>query len=324
MTISVELERASRVSSASYRGLIVASPLARSRLGAKVWERAWRRLERRARGTTQIRLHGHSVRVNIAHPYPAFMRRWPSYNSPLVRVVQMVHESSGRPVVLVDVGASVGDTALLVTERCPGMLEEIWCIEGDDTFAAMLEENVRDLSGVQVLHAMASDGTAAPALVRTHAGSAGPRGPRGIAASPLDELVAGARTVDVLKIDTDGFDGRVLQGSARILSEHAPIVQFEWHPALYRAAEVPVELPFDVLRNAGYEAFVWFDKFGRFAQTEHGSSNEALADRAQWCMEGDTPAPDWHYDVVALPCGHEHDSRTLELEPPRPIRTAGR
>jgi len=312
MSAPVELARASRATSATYRGLVYTAPLARSRVGATVWERAWSRLERRACGTTHIRLHGHSVRVNIGHPYPAFIRRWPTYNSPLVRVVRMVHRTLERPVTLVDVGASVGDTALLVTERCPGMVDEIWCIEGDDTFAALLEENVRALGGVHVLHAMASDGTAAPSLVRTHAGSAGPRGPRGIAASPLDELVAGARRVDVVKIDTDGFDGRVLQGSARILSEHAPVVQFEWHPALYRAAEVPIELPFAVLGDAGYNTFVWFDKFGQYAQTERRPCDQELVARAQWCIDGDTPAPDWHYDVVALPRTHEHDRRVLE------------
>jgi FkbM family methyltransferase len=311
MTAPVELERASPAASASYRALVFTAPLARSRLGATAWERAWRRLEQRASGTTRIRLHGHSVRVNIGHPYPAFMRRWPAYNSPLVRAVQMTHRGLGRPVVLVDVGASVGDTALLVRERCPGMVEEIWCIEGDDTFAAMLEANVRELAAVHVVHAMASDGTAAPALVRTHAGSAGPRGPRGVAASPLDELVDDARSVDVVKIDTDGFDGHVLQGAARILSEHAPVVQFEWHPALYRAAEVAIELPFAVLADAGYDTFVWFDKFGRFANTEPRRRDEELAKRAQWCIAGNTPAPDWHYDVVALPGGREYDLRVL-------------
>src|SRR5512133_2175401 len=106
MSTPVELARASRVTSATYRGLVYTAPLARSRVGATVWERAWSRLERRACGTTHIRLHGHSVRVNIGHPYPAFIRRWPTYNSPLVRVVRMVHQTLERPVTLVDVGAS--------------------------------------------------------------------------------------------------------------------------------------------------------------------------------------------------------------------------
>lgn len=308
MTAPSELERASFAARAAYRGLIITAPLARSRLGASMWERGWARLEHNARGTTRIRLHGHRLIVNVGHPYPAFIRRWPSYNAPLVHAVRLVHQRKGRPLVLVDVGASVGDTAVLVRERCPGMVDEIWCIEGDDTFAALLEANVATLAGVHPVRALASDGSAAPALVRTHAGSASPQGSAEIEASTLDDLVGGVAHVDVLKIDTDGFDGRVLRGSARTLGQHAPVVQFEWHPALCRAAGVPVELPFTVLTDAGYETFVWFDKFGRRAQNDHSPETNTLAELADWCITGDTPAPDWHYDVVALPPEYERDA----------------
>ena len=198
-----------------YRGLVASAPLARSRAGAAIWDRAWSRLERRGSGTMRISLHGHPTIVNIGHPYPAFMRRWPTYNSPLVRAVRLTHAARRRSLTLVDVGASVGDTALLVRERCPGMVEQIFCIEGDDDFAAMLAANVGDLPGVHPVQAMAGDGSStAPSLVRTHAGSASPRGSGEVGTSTLDDLVMAATHVDLVKIDTDGYDGRVLLGRA--------------------------------------------------------------------------------------------------------------
>jgi hypothetical protein len=112
--------------------------------------------------------------------------------------------------------------------------------------------------------------------------------------------VARAASVDVVKIDTDGYDGCVLLGARGTLAQYAPVVQFEWHPALARAAGVDVVLPFTTLRAAGYESFVWFDKFGAFSRLEHGVDIDAIVDRADWCIDGDTPAPDWHYDVIAL------------------------
>jgi len=286
----------------AYRALVATAPIARHRLGAALWDRSWSQLDRRATGTCHISLHGRSVMVNVGHPYPAFIRRWPSYNQPLVALVRATAAALQRPTTLVDVGASIGDTALLVEERCAQLVDEIWCIEGDDIFAELLEHNVRDMPSVHAVHALAGDGAATvPSLVRTHAGSATPQGADLVPASTLDDLVASSRHVDVVKIDTDGYDGRVLQGASRILDSHRPVVQFEWHPALATAVGVPVDLAFLVLAQHGYGPFLWFDKFGTYERTDALVDPEYLAERARWCVEGTTPAPDWHYDVIALP-----------------------
>jgi FkbM family methyltransferase len=204
-------------------------------------------------------------------------------------------------VTLVDVGASIGDTAMLVRDRCPTMVDEIMCIEGDDMFAALLDANVATMPGVRAIRAMAGDGSpTVPSLVRTHAGSATPRGDDRSAASTLDELTSPLSHVDVVKIDTDGYDGHVLVGAGRLLEQHRPVVQFEWHPQLAAAANVDVRLPFETLTQAGYETFVWFDKYGKPAWTESNVDADRIVARASWCTTGATPSPDWHYDVIAL------------------------
>src|SRR5262249_32276401 len=102
----------------AYRALVATAPFARARLGAALWQRAWDAAVASARGTTTVRLHGVDVAVNVGHPYPAFARRWPTYNAPLVELVHQTARARGRAVTLVDVGASIGDTVLLVRERC--------------------------------------------------------------------------------------------------------------------------------------------------------------------------------------------------------------
>ena len=117
----------------------------------------------------------------------------------------------------------------------------------------------------------------------------------------------------MIKIDTDGYDGRVLAGARRICAEDFPLVQFEWHPRLADAAGVPVELAFDELQRVGYEHFVWFDKFGHYSHVDEGVA--ARVARAEWCRHGSTPAPDWHYDVVAVPGRSGVDVEALCTEP---------
>jgi FkbM family methyltransferase len=296
----------------AYHALVASAPVARSRIGASVWERVWDATVAETAGTTTMRLHGTQAVVNIGHPYPAFMRRWPTYNAPLVELVHQVALRAGRPVTLVDVGASIGDTVLLVRERCGSELGDVWCVEGDDMFGAILEANLGDDPAVHIVHAMASDGAdAVPELVRVHAGTASPQGADLVAAAPLDQLLMAAGPVDVVKIDTDGFDGMVLAGATKVLDAH-PAVLFEWHPRLAAAAGVSLDLAFDVLGRSGYRRFMWFDKFGRYSHTEPGTAVADRQARADWCLGTGTPEPDWHYDVVALPPETPLDERALQ------------
>ena len=144
-----------------------------------------------------------------------------------------------------------------------------------------------------------------------HAGTASPQGVDVVPAAPLDELLAAARIVDVLKIDTDGFDGMVLAGATRLLASH-PAVLFEWHPRLARAVDVSLDLAFDVLDRAGYRRFMWFDKLGRYSHTEPGTAASDRRARAEWCLGESTPKPDWHYDVIALPPEDRLDEPALQ------------
>ena len=66
-------------------------------------------------------------------------------------------------------------------------------------------------------------------------------------ATTADEVLADATHVDVIKIDTDGYDGQVLQGARQVLRTHRPSVVFEWHPILLAAVDQDWATPFEVL-----------------------------------------------------------------------------
>ncbi|MCA1657003.1 MAG: FkbM family methyltransferase, partial [Actinobacteria bacterium] len=220
--------------------------------------------------------------------------------------VHQAFVAKGSPVTLVDVGAAVGDTVLLVMERCRGALGEVHCVEGDAEFYGYLERNMRGLDAVRLHHALLSDAEGEEAgLVRTHKGTASAQGSCRTAATTLDAVLAGAGSpaVDVLKIDTDGFDGKVLAGAGRLLAERRPAVIFEWHPLLYDATGQGRHRPFEVLAAAGYRWLVWFDKYGVFSHVDDGYEQGPVDVLAGLCVSGRAPGPDWHYDVVALPAG---------------------
>lgn len=274
-----------------------------SELGAVLWDRAWNAAWRRLSGPVRTSVHGHPVIVNAGYPYPAFIRRWPTYNGPLTELVHEAHLAKGSPVGLVDVGAAVGDTVLLVLDRCPGEVGTVHCVEGDGEFFGYLRHNLGRFPQVQLHQALLSDEAQAEAeLVRTHRGTASAQGPRLSPAVTLDSLAEQwTSPVDVLKIDTDGFDGKVLAGATRVLRDQQPAVIFEWHPRLYAATGQDHHRPFEILVEAGYRWLVWFDKYGAFSHVDDRYQAADVEVLGELCTSDRARDPDWHYDVIALP-----------------------
>lgn len=293
------------VAELTYNGLVRAAGV-RSGIAGRAWERAWDAAWRRLSGPVHTTIHGRDVVVNAGYSYPAFSRRWPTYNDPLVELVHQAHVAKGSPITLVDVGAAVGDTVLLVLERCPGAVGQVHCVEGDAEFFGYVERNLAGIPGVRLHHVLLSDVEGEEAsLVRVHKGTASAQGTARVPATTLDAVLdgAGGPAVDVLKIDTDGFDGKVLAGATALLGAHRPAVIFEWAPRVYDATGQARHRPFEVLAAARYRWFVWFDKYGVFSHVDDGYHPAPVDVLAELCLSDRAPGPDWHYDVVALPDG---------------------
>ena len=135
-----------------------------------------------------------------------------------------------------------------------------------------------------------------PSLVRSqHQGTASAQGANEVQAVTLDSFFTDVGTPDVIKVDTDGYDGKVLGGASRLLQATRPSVLFEWHPRLCHITGTDDEQAFSVLRDAGYSRFIFFTKFGQFSH--FGDAN--LDKLRELCLTSVT-LTDWHYDVVAL------------------------
>jgi FkbM family methyltransferase len=263
-------------------------------------------------GWTRIVVHGRKVVVNTGYAYPAFARRWPTYNDPLVELLWRVADLKGRPIHLVDVGAAVGDTALLALDAAGDRVDWLTCVEPDAEFFTYLTANLGEDHRVSLHHEMLSgSATEVPDLVRTHSGTASAQGAATRRTTTLDALLRSGRQVDLLKVDTDGYDGAVLDGARTILQSHQPAVIFEWHPILIDQTRQDLLLPFQVLADCGYDLTVWFTKEGEFSHFAPVIDEKSLIAMAGVCRSGSGPRPDWHYDVVAVPVRHPLNAETL-------------
>jgi FkbM family methyltransferase len=299
-----ETRPADRFASLAHRVLMRSIAARRVQRVAPVWDRGWRWAGARWGGRrTRTTLHGIPAVVNFAHPYPVWARRWPTYNDAVVEAVLAAAEMAGRPVAVVDVGANVGDTAMLLSSSAAAAVARLIAVEADPEFLGYLTENLANVGFPTDIWAtyLSRDGSDVPDAVRTYAGTAELRGPGTASTRRLDDVWTehGSPAIHVLKSDTDGFDGQVIAGARELLASSRPVVLFEWAPTCFDSTNNDSHEPFAVLSELGYDRFIWFDKYGEFNHIEVGYNRATVEAQAALCRHS-TSLLSWYYDVLAL------------------------
>lgn len=238
--------------------------------------------------------------MRLSHNQPYLRSNSPFYDEVLSRLVLMI-ESARGPLTMIDVGANVGDTVALVYSSEP---RQYLCIEGDPRHFAFLKENMGNKSNVECLQEILSDQAGLKLGFNEHQGTShvSIKGKDVGATSTLDETVKRHprfANCNFLKIDTDGFDLKILRGTKQLLSIARPVILIELSPRHYRAvgAESPSEL-WEFLADAGYRYIVIYTSRGILigaTDIEARSTRDLLADMVRHAdYEGR------YYDVAAF------------------------
>jgi FkbM family methyltransferase len=277
----------------------------------KLWESVWDYSLQKYQGPVAIKLHGERIRINNCNPYPIFHYTYSKYNHPLIEIVYQLYQSKKAPLTYIDIGAAIGDTMLLLFHTCPGMIGYYYCIDGDSDFFEYQKYNLRNHPDGRQLLALLSDydNDHERDLLRTHPGTASSQGNESSDAITLDDLLLSkekAEKIDLIKIDVDGLDGKVISGSRKLIERFRPHIIFEWHPRLYSETGNRTSVPFTELGNSGYDNFIFFDKLGNFSHFQSGITTSELEFLNSLCTRGKY-ASDWHYDVIAFPPGTHVD-----------------
>ena len=166
-----------------------------------------------------------------------------------------------------DVGANVGYYTLLLANLV-GPTGNVWSFEpAADTFAS-LERNVglnpKSSARIRLLRLALSDREGSASLVTgTHhglarLGEAADAGAEPVSVTTLDRLLEheGRPQVDLIKVDIEGAEGRLLDGAAATLERCRPWLMVELYPAGLALFGTSVEQVAGALRRRGYELLV--------------------------------------------------------------------
>ncbi|HPS20363.1 MAG TPA: FkbM family methyltransferase [Candidatus Omnitrophota bacterium] len=278
-------------------------PVRENDLLSRIVERLWKKFARMDKGPVATKIQGHRVVMNAGYTYPFYAKKYPTLNDPLVELTHQMFKIRKVPIVVVDIGAAIGDTILLLIGKCPDEVGKFYAVEGNDDFFSYLKDNVSCLTNVELFQFFLSAQLGeAKELIHIHAGTASSQGEKKVKTTTLDLLLSQGQIdekIDLIKIDTDGYDGRILKGATNILRRLKPAVIFEWHPTLCEQTENSYKEHFEVLTSEGYTMFIFFNKFGNFSHFMVNYDEKNIDLLAKVCLRGKF-LYDWHYDVIAL------------------------
>lgn len=188
----------------------------------------------------------------------------------------------------IDVGANFGDTVAMVKSfaNIP-----ILCIEGDDQCSTLLEQNTRQFSDVSIHKLFLGEKTE---LLQAAVEKQGWNmtiipsrngGSTMLQLTSLDDFLASSkdsRNYKILKIDTEGFDCRIIRGGLHYLRVTKPVIVFEYNrDNMTRIGEIGIDT-LSILREIGYERILFYDPLGRLVASTTLSNVALINDLHQY------------------------------------------
>jgi FkbM family methyltransferase len=275
------------------------------------WGRRLRRLILKGRDpVVHWEINGRKLELPLSHQLPFYRREFPTYAANLERLAAAIRRELGC-LAMIDVGANIGDSVALAAARDgdTGLL-----IEGDKRYFELLKRNTAALDGVVCVSTMLSD---APGKVPVRLVTSGGTGQVIDASAGQHALVSSLdcvvkeypqfRQCNLLKIDVDGYDFRVLRGAAELVRAAQPVLFFEQDPALLDQAKEDADAVWDWLVQAGYTSLFIYDHLGFWVGAFPLADTTFFRQLNAYSRQ----RPGYYYDVAAFASSHRALEKTF-------------
>jgi FkbM family methyltransferase len=236
-------------------------------LAARVYSRLERLVLRFEDPLVHFRFAGFDLRLPLSHRLPVFLHTCPHYNRNLGRLGKLVHQRYPG-MTAIDVGANVGDSVAVLRSQSNF---PILCVEADATFFDLLQQNAKQFADVELARAYLGESPSRlPGRLVSSSGTghvqAAPNGAaETIHIRTLCDLLAEHprfAAPKFVKIDTDGYDCKILRGAAPCLSKSKPVLFFEYDTYFLRQSNDDGLSAFATLKDLGYTDLLVYDNLG--------------------------------------------------------------
>jgi len=210
--------------------------------------------------------HGQEVAMNLSHDLPFNIKQYPTYSQNLGDVAAIIAKKYTEFSVI-DVGANVGDSAAIVQHQ---VKVPVLCIEGNPKFLPLLKQNSQKLFKISIEACFVGEKVSKAKPINQLGTAYLEENESGFAVETISSVIEkhpAFSNAKLIKIDTDGFDNKIIRGAAKFLKESKASIFFEYDPFyLAKQQEKGTDI-FDFLVDLGYKKWVVFDNFGRYMLT---------------------------------------------------------
>jgi FkbM family methyltransferase len=249
---------------------------------------------------------------NFSHRLPFYQKEFPLYDRQLSKLCHYLHDKLNRNINIIDIGANVGDTVLNIDLKNAFYL----CIEGNEAFAKFIRKNLKYGYSYSLEKCYLTDDPAennyqpkvtmgtGRLVISNEIGG-------GIITQTLDQLIETKyknKRFDLVKIDTDGFDFKIIRGAKQCLQKWHPFLYFEWDKAFCKEqGEDPLSI-FPILEELGYKECLLFDNFGNLFDKVDTHNTDLLKSHINNTIGDGLP---YYYDVLAIPTKKDYTSKDI-------------
>ena len=248
-----------------------------------------------------IKVGGFSLKSFYDSKIEEFLSVYPNYSRNFARLAECVLKNDHNQSSIIDVGANIGDTAALL--RSLNIPNTIFCIEGDQSYFELLKENTFQFDDVVPINCFLSDANQTISASFDHYQGTGHlteiTNGKKIITKTLDNLAneQPMRKIKILKIDTDGFDVRILNGAIQLIKANDPILFFEYDTVLNTYHQSCIDFLF-FLVTLGYLHVIFYDNFGRMVMHTGLNSKDTVIQLDRYINKKKGAFP--YYDVAVF------------------------
>lgn len=257
----------------------------------------------------------YKINIPLSQNLFFYQKSYPFFNKRLRQILNYIKSCNfirGGGTTIVDIGANIGDTILGMGVENKD--EYYIAIEGAEKYYSLLEKNltVNKVNNYTIYQTFLSDRSndiSYAAICNNGTGCLvkGENGAETVQMTTLDELLRDRdKTIDLIKIDTDGFDYKILRGGRKLIVNDKPTLYFEYQIEDWIAQGEDIYKVYEFLIDLGYSKGLFFDNYGNAVGILEFTNLKEIRKLVNIVLQHETEV--CYYDILTI-----HDDNKINL-----------
>jgi len=250
-----------------------------------------------------LKLCNYELTIPFLHNITIYRRMYPLYSSAVGRIPLYLSEKYSD-LTIIDIGANVGDTAAII--KCQ-INKPILCIEGSEFYANLLKRNVEQFDSVYVENTFVGPKVNSNQTFTEFKGTG-----RILEKSEgHSQRHPGFKNTKFIKIDTDGYDNKIIRNEFKFINENRPVIYFEYDPKLLEKNNDEGLSIFRFFEEMNYNKLIIYNNYGEYLLMTEVKNASLLQDIHQFYKRF---GADKYCDICVFPVEDDDIAESIRIK----------